>query len=221
MWGESESLRGGRVWTAVTWVQAEHWTWVQAEHSGVDMCSLPFPEQLLHGLQSLTSSLGFAAGEQLYESIALPTSLLTSLLLSFSDLAGLHWPHYGHVHGERESNGFLGEAGVSDLASQRNLTPVGLHSMGLSKSQTWLSNKHFHFHIHIEGTELWSGKILTEAWHNLLVPQDKALPASHMTSLVLILRKEDESRSPCSPAPHPLHMISLGQPSSEECWFYS
>ena len=120
-------------------------------------------------------------------------------------------PHYGHFHGERESNGFLGEAEVSNLAPQKNLMPGGLHSMGLSKSRTWLSSRHIHFYILREGTELWSGKILTEAWHNLLVPQDKALPTSHMSALVLILKKEDESRSPCSSAPHPLHVICLGQ----------
>lgn len=34
-----------------------------------------------------------------------------------------------------------------------------------------------------------------EVWPNLLVPQDKALPTSYKTSLVLILKKEDESRS--------------------------
>ena len=60
------------------------------EHSRVDVCSPPFPEQLLRGLWSLTGSLGFAAGEQLNENIGLPTSLLTSLPLSFSDLTGLH-----------------------------------------------------------------------------------------------------------------------------------
>ena len=80
------------------------------------MCSLPFPEQLLRGLQSVTSSLGFAAGEQLYESITLPTSLLNLIMVTFMEK--------GKAMGSLEKQRFL------ILLHRRILCLVGYTSWG-------------------------------------------------------------------------------------------
>lgn len=78
--GEWEFRRGAECGEQRCWCVLSR-THVQAEPSRVDVCSLPFPEQLLCGFQQVTSSLVFAAGGQLYESIALLQSTANGLAL--------------------------------------------------------------------------------------------------------------------------------------------